>query len=450
MIFDKFKDKIFIEAKKIGINNCEIYFSKSKLFHLESNNEKIEKYSDSNTYGIGLKVIKNGKAGYAYSEIMNEKSAEDLVHIAYENLKYIESDYEEFFLSPGRKYNKVPEYIDEISRIPTERKIDIITSLERKTKSLDKRIILTPNCVYREFFSERRIVNTLGLDLYSASGGGIMYVIAIASELGKNKMGFGINMFEKEVEIDIDTTALKAKNEAIEKLNAKPTKSGKYKILFRNSCWGSLINTFIGMFSAENVQKGLSRLNEKLGEKISSEIITLIDDPFMEKSYFKITFDDQGVPTKRKNLIEKGHLNTFLYDLKTAKKEKRDSTGNAIKNSYKSSTSIRPINLTMLPGNKNYNEMIKSLNNGLIITSVEGLHSGANSISGDFSLGAQGFIVENGNILSGLEQITVSGNILNLLKDIEEVGNDFDYALSFSPICYFPSVIVNELDVAGE
>ena len=450
MIFDKFKDKIFIEAKKIGINNCEIYFSKSKLFHLESNNEKIEKYSDSNTYGIGLKVIKNGKAGYAYSEIMNEKSADDLVRIAYENLKYIESDYEEFFLSPGRKYNQVPEYVDEISRIPTERKIDIITSLERKTKSLDKRIILTPNCVYREFFSERRIVNTLGLDLHSASGGGIMYVIAIASELGKNKMGFGINMFEKKAEIDIDTTALKAKNEAIEKLNAKSTKSGKYKILFRNSCWGSLINTFIGMFSAENAQKGLSRLNEKLGEKISSEIITIIDDPFMEKSYFKITFDDQGVPTKRKNLIEKGHLNTFLYDLKTAKKEKRDSTGNAIKNSYKSSTSIRPINLTMLPGNKNYNEMVKSLNNGLIITSVEGLHSGANSISGDFSLGAQGFIVENGNILSGLEQITVSGNILSLLNDIEEVGNDFDYALSFSPICYFPSVIVNELDVAGE
>ncbi len=450
MTFEQFKNKIFMEAKKIGIDNCEIYYSKSSSFHLDSQDFKIEKYSDSNTYGVGLKAIKDGKAGFAYSEMISENAADFLVQKAYDNLKYIESDYEEFFFSPGKEYKKLPEYVNELSRLKTERKIDIVTSLERKTKALDERIVLIQNCAYNEFYSERRIVNTLGLDLYSASGGGIMYIMAVASEGGKNKMGIGINMFEKPEDINIDYIAKKAKNDAVEKLNARSTKSGKYKILFKNSCWGSMMNTFVSMFSAENVQKGLSRLKDKLNEQISSEIITLIDDPVLKNSYLKMTFDDQGVPTRKKYLIKNGVLNNYLYDLKTAKKDNCESTGNGIKSSYKSNTSIRPINLTMKSGQKTYTELIEQLENGLIITSVEGLHSGANPISGDFSLGAQGFIVKNGKIISGLEQVTISGNILNLLENVEQIGNDFDYALSFFPICYFPSVIVKELDIAGD
>ncbi|MDZ5035223.1 metallopeptidase TldD-related protein, partial [Clostridium perfringens] len=134
-------------------------------------------------------------------------------------------------------------------------------------------------------------------------------------------------------------------------------------------------------------------------------------------------------------------------NLKTANKGNTKSTGNGFKNSYGSPVGVSPTNLYLKNGEKSFDELLKEVGEGLIITDFAGLHSGANSITGDFSLAAKGFYIKDGKKDYPVEQITVAGNFFNLLKDIEEVGNDLKFPMSSIGS---PSVKISELSVAGK
>ncbi|HHY15595.1 MAG TPA: TldD/PmbA family protein, partial [Firmicutes bacterium] len=161
-------------------------------------------------------------------------------------------------------------------------------------------------------------------------------------------------------------------------------------------------------------------------------------------------FDAEGVPTRTKNVLEAGQLKTYLHNLKTAQKDGVQSTGNAARASFKSPVGISPSNFYIKPGDADYQELITELGDGLIIISVQGAHSGANPVSGDFSLGAYGYLVENGKIIRPVDQITIAGNFFDLLEDVEIVGSDLEFGSpGMGGNVGAPSLIVEKLAVAG-
>ena len=210
------------------------------------------------------------------------------------------------------------------------------------------------------------------------------------------------------------------------------------------------MEAFTGIFSAEAVQKNLSLLKGKLNEKIASDKFTLIDDPYMEDGLASKSFDGEGVACKYKRVIDKGVLKTYFHNLKTAKKDGVETTGNASKGSYKSSIGISPSNFYVEKGERELNEMVADLDKGILITELQGLHSGLNSISGDFSLAALGYLIESGKISRPLEQITVSGNYFEMLKNIEETGSDLKFGLPGGAYIGSPSLKIKKLSIAGE
>ena len=221
------------------------------------------------------------------------------------------------------------------------------------------------------------------------------------------------------------------------------------------------------MFSAEAVQRGVSLLKDRVGEIIGSELITIVDDPFKAKSPRSGSFDSEGVATQYKEMVKDGKLTGYLHNLKTAKKANTKSTGNA------SGSGVGPTNFYIEPGDMKYDDAVKSMKKGLIITDLAGTHSGANAISGAFSLQASGYLVEDGKVVRPVALITVAGNYLDLLKDvvgkkeqnlvdtltirsmskaeyttknIGHYGLAFDYYSHFtSPIRRYPDVIVHRL-----
>lgn len=209
----------------------------------------------------------------------------------------------------------------------------------------------------------------------------------------------------------------------------------------------SLLATFSGIFSAENAQEGLSLLTGKEGEMIASLAVTLMDDPLLPDGLASKPFDAEGVATRTKAIIEAGQLNTLLHNRKTAKKQGVPSTGNAGKAGYAGTIRVSPTNLFIKPGECTLLQLEQNLGEGLVITDLEGLHSGANPVSGDFSLSAKGYTVQNGVKKSPVQQITVAGNFYTLLKDIRKVGSDLLFP-GRSVGC--PSVLVDEMAVAGE
>ncbi len=211
-----------------------------------------------------------------------------------------------------------------------------------------------------------------------------------------------------------------------------------------------LLSFVSSVFSAEYVDKGLSLLKDKIGEQIASNLLTIVDDPFLEDGFASRGFDDEGMSTSKKDIIHEGVLTTYLHSLKTAKKFHASKTGNAKRASYKSPLAIAPSNFYVLPGSSSLEDMIGTIDNGVYIIDVAGLHSGLNPVSGDFSLSASGYEIKGGKIHRPINQITIAGNLYTLFKDIEIIGNDLTFGLPSGSYFGSPSIKISSISVAGD
>ena len=211
----------------------------------------------------------------------------------------------------------------------------------------------------------------------------------------------------------------------------------------------SLIRTMEDNFLGHIAQENKTLLKDKIGETVASSKVTLVDDPFLEGGISTCSFDDEGVPTRVKNIIENGVFKGFLHSLKTAKKSKVNPTGNGFKAGFKSTVKASPTNLYIKEGDKSFEELLSFVENGIYIIDLAGLHSGANAVTGDFSLAAEGIKIENGVLKGAIKHITIAGNFFDLLNNIEEVGNDLEESGVTSGYGS-PSILIKELSVAGE
>lgn len=213
----------------------------------------------------------------------------------------------------------------------------------------------------------------------------------------------------------------------------------------------AFLETFCDVFSSEAAQKGLSLLKGKEGESVAASMVTIYDDPLCEKAVFHSHFDDEGVASQKKTVVAEGVLETLLYNLKTAAKAGKTSTGNAYKASYGSKVTVAPTNFYIQPGEKTLCQLFEQMGKGLYVTDIMGMHAGANSITGDFSLEAKGFLVEDGKKGGPVELFTIAGNFFTLLKDIQEVGSDLQFDMpSGAGQIGSPSLLIGNLAVAGE
>ncbi len=182
--------------------------------------------------------------------------------------------------------------------------------------------------------------------------------------------------------------------------------------------------------TAEAVQKGRSLFADKLDKEVASKEVNIIDDGSLEAGLATAPFDGEGVPSKATDLIKEGLLTNYLYDIYTASKDGVESTGNASRGSYRGIPSVSPSNFYLAPGDKDPKDIIKGVENGFYLHKVSGLVTGgANPISGDFSVGATGQWIEGGEIKGAVNEVTIAGNLIDFLKNIEEIGND----LKFNP-----------------
>lgn len=443
----KLADILFEKGKKIGFDDMEVYYQKNKSFNVKVFEGEIQTYSLSEQEGLSFRGLFNKKMGYAYTEKVDETSVDMLVESAKMNAEVIENDDEEFIFGGSEEYKEVNNYNDELEQVSTEDKIAIVFELEKETAGLDKRVETVDPCMYSESSSESIVINTKGLELKDKSNLAFLYAGVKVREEDDIKTALGYKITNDFSEFDAKQVAKEAVEDGIKMLGAKPITSGDYRVVLENVVSADLLDAFTSIFSAEAVQKDLSRLKGKLGEKISSELITIVDDPFRENGIGSTSFDSEGVASKYKKLIDKGVLETFLHSLKTAKKDGVEPTGNGFKG-YKSSVSIGPTNLYIEPGETDFEHLIADIDRGLCVTEVQGLHSGLNSISGDFSLSAEGFLIEDGKLTVPVNQITIAGNYFDMLNDVEQLGSDLRFTLPGA--IGSPSIKIKKLSVAGE
>ncbi|SKC91132.1 TldD/PmbA family protein [Maledivibacter halophilus] len=448
---DKFIKTIFDKGKKQGIDDMEIYIQRRKNLNIKVFKSEIDKYSISDENGLSFRGVYKGKMGYSYTEKLDESSIDIIIKEAIDNAKIIDSDDEEFIFEGSKEYKKINSFNDELESIPNEEKVKFTKSMEAAALREDERVTAVNYCMFGEEMIESTLINTKGLNLENKSNIAYAYISVMVKEDDDVKTGTKYIISNDYNKFDSKALALEAVQKGISMLGAKSIKSDNYSVIIKNDTAASLIEAYTPVFSAENVQKGLSMLKGKVDKSIASSIITLIDNPFMNGGISTKAFDGEGVATKKKNIIENGILKTYLHNLKTARKDGAKSTGNGYKASYKSVVSIAPTNMYIENCNITYEKMIEGIEKGIIINSLQGLHAGVNTVSGEFSLSANGYLIENGKIIRPVNQITVAGNFYEMLKNVEAVGNDLEFTLpSGGGYIGSPSLKIKELSISGE
>lgn len=450
MTLNEFKEKLFKRAEEFCFTEYEIFYESGESLDIEIFKKEVDKYSLNKTMGISFRGIYEGKMGYAYTEIMDDEAIELLVEKAKSNAQIIENEEKEIIFQGSNNYEDFNGYNEELNNISPEEKIKLAIELEDEAYKCSDYVKNTGGCALGTTENERRIINSKGLDISAKINGIYGFMEPVVEKDGKTNNSYAYKFTNNMDEFEIKEIAKESVEESLAYFGAESVKTGKYKVMFKNSVSAELLQTFEGIFSADNAQKGLSLLKAKVGEYIGSNILTIVDNPFLKGSLCCTPFDAEGVATHCKNIVEKGQLKTLLHNLKTALKDGVDTTGNASKTSYTSPIKVAPTTLYIESGSKSYGEMVKALGNGIIITEVQGTHSGANPVSGDFSLAAKGFLVENGEVIRAVEQITIAGNYFEVMKDIIEVGTDFKLGIPRSGSCFgSSSVLIREISVAG-
>ncbi len=450
MEIQEFKDRVFAAGQAAGLEDMEIYVSKSKTFSTCVFHKEVDDYTVSVEQGVGFRARFSGKVGYAYVEILDQDSVDLLISGAKANAQIIESDDEIEFFEGSPRYPEVIAYNRSLEAISAEEKIEFAKALESEAFATDERVSMVNYAVTGYSETEVYMANTKGLEQSFERNGAVSFVSAVVREGEQIKTGMRMMFGNNWGEFDAERLAQDAVREATSLLGAKSVPSGNYPILLRHDVARDLLSTFASVFSAEAVQKGLSLLEGRLGQQIASPRLTLVDDPLLKNGGASASFDGEGVATRTKKVIEAGQLTTFLHNLKTAKKDGVESTGNASRPSFKSPVGISPTNFFIEPGTLTYDELVTKMGDGIIIIDVQGLHSGANPVSGDFSLGAYGYLVENGQIVGPVEQITVAGNFFEVLETVEEIGSDLEFGSPGSRgHVGSPTLLIRHLSIAG-
>ena len=439
-------EKILSYATALKADAADVFLRSFNATTVEVKDQKIDAFDRAKDIGVGLRVLVNGRLGFAFTTDLSEGMLKILAQDAVTNAQNTEPD--PFQSIPG-KY-QAPErpvaiHDPELVRLTEKEKIDRVMAMEREAFAVDPRIkrIRKASASFSE--SETVILNTNGSEVAYKGTACSSSIEVVAEDKGESQAGseFDVNRFYRK--LLIEEVGRRAAQRALDLLGARHIDSVKAPVVLEATVAQEFLAMLASGFSAESVQKKRSLFIGKLDTEVVSPMITVLDDGLLEGGLGTAPTDDEIVPMKKKTVIERGKLALFLYNAYTANKDKTASTGNGIRGGFKGLPGVGLTNLYIEPGNSTLQELMASAGRGLYITEVMGMHT-ANAISGDFSVGATGFWIEKGRKAYPLREITIAGNILDLMKDVAVVGSD----IRFSGRIGSPSLLIRELSIGGK
>lgn len=441
MKYSDFKNRLFKKAKE-KFEHCEIFINNASTTVVSTYNDELNKYTVSESGGVSFRGISNSMEGYAYSEDISENAIDYLIDVAYQSMEVVGEKEDIFIYKPEKE--EIFSREAEVKNTDSNVKIEKILSMNKVARNLSEMVHQVDGKGV-EVFEEKYIANTYGLEKYEENSYSYVYAYIILKKGEEMKSGMEFELKDTFMECDFEKIAKSAVEKAIKEFGASPVKSGKYDIILINEEVCSLLGALEPAFSAKNVHKNMSPLKGMLGSKIASEKFTMIDSKSIPETGIVESFDDEGIDKEDREIIKDGVLMTYLNNIETSKEDGVKSTANSSR-SYKSTSHPSMSTMIIKEGQLNFDEMVEKMQNGLIITAIQGLHSGLNPVSGEFSVPCNGYLVENGEVKRAVNQIIMSSSLKEILTSIDEVGNDRRVTLSCS---YVPSILIKGINISG-
>ncbi|PIR18206.1 MAG: hypothetical protein COV46_00910 [Deltaproteobacteria bacterium CG11_big_fil_rev_8_21_14_0_20_49_13] len=420
----------------------EIYSEVTKNLNIEIKNDAVEALDTSVEKGKAVRVIKDGRLGFAFSTSPDTKD-EDLIEMAVGASQSVQVEPELVFPEVTTS-TFIGENSAGLFSATLDEKIGMTRELESAALAFDKRIKNVRQPCYEEMLKEVHIVNSNGVDVSFASALCAFRVTSIAEDEKGSERASEMEYAFDPKKLSPSVIGKKASERAVSYLNSKKIASTMSPVILDRQVVAEILSLIAPSFFADAVHKNRSRFRGKLNTRIYSPNISVINDPTRPNGFASVPYDAEGSASKRTPVVRGGILQNFLSDAFYAKKVGLPSTASSIRPLISQTPKIGIRNFYIEKGNKPLNQLKREMKVGFYVTDVMGLHM-VNQITGDFSVGAEGFWVEDGQDLHGVKGVTIAGNLHDMLNHVTGVGND----LKFWHLTGGVSLLVEGLSVSG-
>lgn len=441
MNFDKLKEA----ALKAGISDIELYQSNKNGIDISMFNGVVENNTSSATSVCAIRGVYNNQIVTVYEENCSDEVISSVIERIQDNCS-IKNQKDPFFIYAGdESYPILTEKPCDFNEYTLEDKVNFCGKLDQLMKQKSSYVQMTETS-YSEEEVTVQIINSNGLNVKRHYKYAFLVAEAVCVKDGETKTGFDYIRLDHLKDVDLASLASQVVEDAVSTFGADSVPSGSYPVVLDKKVVSSLLGAYANIFSANAVLKNMSFLKDKVGTKVFGENITLVDDPLSLEAPSQYAFDDEGVATHTKTIVENGVLKTYLHNLKTAAMMNVKSTGNGFKSSVSSNVGISPANLYLKAGDTSLEDMFKETKDGIYITGITGLHAGLNPISGSFNLQSNGFKIENGKKTTPVTLIILSGTLQDLLNNVKYVGSDFEFKRGVGA----PSLMIKSMAISGK
>jgi len=407
---------------------------------------EVESLTAAESRGVGVRVVRDGRQGFAYAGTLDPDALAEVLREARDNLGFATPDEHCALAEPdGVAPAEMDLYRASVLDHPTDAKVQLALDLESLTRSADHRISGVESAEYSDSVSESAVATTTGIRSTSRETGCFLAAYALAEQDGETQTGFGFSLGRQPGDLDVAAAAAEAAERSTRMLGAVKPPSGRMTVVLDPWVSAQFLGIVGGTLSGEAVQKGRSLFAERLGEDVAAPILTLIDDPTDPAAYTATGTDGEGLATRRNVLLADGRLERFVHNSETARRAGTSSTGSAVRG-YSSTPGVGVRAVAVVAGDRSPAELISGIRDGLLVQGVSGLHSGVNPVSGDFSTGAEGLRIREGELAEPVREFTIASTIQKMLHNVTAIGDDVQWLPMRAAGV---TLVIGELTVSG-
>lgn len=446
MIDPHIAQDIIRQAIESGATDAECTLAEGEEFEVVVRMREVESLKDAGSRAAGLRVLIGKRAGSSYSSDFTADGLRHLVRSAIEIARIGSEDPDAGLPAAadlGSLTDDLQLYSDDLKDIDTERRIELARETEEAALATDARITNSEGASFSAYSGQRVFANSEGFTGEYRSSSCSLGVSPVARQDGLMERDYWSSSARRFAALESpEAIGRSAAERAVRRLGARKIPTQKAAIVFEPRTARSLLGHIFDAVDGDSIYRDASFLAGKLGERVASEAVTLIDDGTMPGLFGSSPFDDEGVRTRRTVVIERGVLQSWLLNTYAARKLGLATTGNAARG-ITGNAGIGHNNLFLEKGGRSPEQIIRSIRKGLYVTELIG--SGINIVTGDYSRGAAGLWIENGEFAYPVSEVTIAENLIDMLSRISEIGSDLEFRGSTAS----PTLVIEEMTISG-
>ncbi len=420
-----------VVARALPGEGMEVYVTRGTDTEVRAYEGEVESLTSADSSGVGIRLLLEGpdgtgsQVGFAWAGSLDPAVIAATLADARDNARFATPDPDVVLAAPdGVEAVELDLWDDGVSETPMEKKVALAIELERATRAADPKIRQVSSADYSDSRVEVALASTTGISSSRRRTNAFLSVDAIAGEGAETQTGTGFSIGRGPGELVPDEAMDDAVLRATRMLGAQKVRSAHCTVVFDPRVVSTLLAVMASALSGEAVVKGRSFFAGRIGETIATGGVTLVDDPTDPRAYGASSHDGEGLACRRNVLIADGVLGMFVYDTVSARRAGAVSTGSAVRGGFAGTPGAGCRALVLSPGGKGPEEILAAVGDGLYVQSVSGIHSGVNTVSGDFSVGAEGLMIEGGALAGPVREVTVASTLQRMLQSVVEIGGD--------------------------